>query len=377
MVDADLWQGLLSGGAGDSHLALAGVDLQFGILDINRRRFHDLKVEATRHDAEWQVKLAGREVAGQLAWTSGGDGKLAARLSKLVLPPITTVIQAGKPAATEPRLPSVDLIADSFSYEGKDLGRLTVLARPETSGWQLQQLEIVNPESRFAMNGHWALGQMSQTDVTVKLDVSDVGKFFARLGWPNAMKGGAATLEGPIKWSGNPTRFDIPSLSGLLKIEAKDGRFQEIEPGVAKLLGILSLQALPKRATLDFRDIFRKGFSFDRISANVNITTGVADTQDFLMEGSAARVAMHGQVDLARETQNLIVRVTPSLSGGIAIAGAIVNPFLGVAALLAQQAFKDPFSRLASFEYAVTGSWVEPNVVRVIKALPNANEKGR
>ena len=378
LVDADAWQGLLAGGSGDSQLDLAGVDLQIGILDVNRRRFHDLKVEATRHDAGWQATLAGREVAGQMSWASEGDGKLAARLSKLVLPPITTEIQAGKPGGgAEQRLPSVDLVAESFTYEGKDLGRLTVVAQPEASGWQLQRLEIANPESNFAMSGRWAIGEISRTNVEVKLEVFDVGKFFTRLGWPDSVKGGTATLEGPIAWRGNPTRLDIPSLSGQLKLEAKDGRFQRIEPGVAKLLGILSLQALPRRVSLDFRDVFSKGFSFNRISANLNIAAGVADTQDFLMEGSAARVAMRGQVDLARETQNLIVRVMPSLSESIAIAGAIINPAIGVAALIAQKALKDPFSQIASFDYSVTGSWADPVVARVSKAPSSGKAKGR
>ncbi len=227
------------------------------------------------------------------------------------------------------------------------------------------------------MSGRWGIAEASRTDVTVRLDVSDVGEFFARLGWPDSVKGGTARLEGPIGWTGNPTRFDIPSLSGQLKLEAKDGRFRQIEPGVAKLLGILSLQALPRRASLDFRDVFSKGFSFNRISADLNINSGIADTQNFLMEGSAARVAMHGQVDLARETQDLIVRVTPSLSEGIAIAGAIVNPAIGVAALIAQKALKDPFSQIASFDYSVTGSWADPVVARVSKAPSDEKRTGR
>ena len=380
LLDADAWQSVFSGGAGgsgESPIELAGVDLQIGILDVNRRRFHDLKVQATRQDDGWEVTLAGAEVAGQLSWKSEGDGKLAARLSKVALPPVTSEIQRAKPGTVERRLPSVDLIADSFTYEGKDLGRLAVLAQPEASGWQLRNLEIVNPESRFAMNGHWALWEMSRTDVTVKLEVSDVGKFFARLGWPDSVKGGKATLEGPIAWSGNPTRLDIPSMSGRLKLEVKDGRFRQIEPGVAKLLGILSLQELPRRVSLDFRDVFSKGFTFDRISANLNIAAGLADTQDFQMQGSAAQVAMRGQVDLARETQNLMVRVTPSLSGGIAIAGAIVNPAIGVAAFLAQKALKDPFSQIASFEYSVTGSWADPVIARVYKAPSGVKATGR
>jgi uncharacterized protein YhdP len=95
------------------------------------------------------------------------------------------------------------------------------------------------------------------------------------------------------------------------------------------------------------------------------MANGVAHTQDFVMEGPAARVGMRGQVDLAAESQNLIVRVTPSLSGSIAVAGAIVNPAVGVAAYIAQKALKDPFSRLASFEYSVTGTWADPVVARI------------
>ena len=378
VLDADAWRALLSGGSGDSQIGLAGVELQIGILDINRRRFHDLKVQAIRQEAVWKATLAGSEVAGQISWTSDGDGKLAARLSKLVLPPVTTEIQAGKPGgAAEQRLPFVDLIVDSFTYEGKELGRLAVLAQPENAGWELRRLEIANPDSKFVMNGRWAIGETSRTDVAVKLDVSDLGQFFARLGWPDSLKGGTAKLEGPINWRGNPTRLDIPSMSGQLKLDAKDGRFRQIEPGVAKLLGILSLQALPRRVSLDFRDVFSKGFSFDRISADLKVTAGVADTQNFLMAGSAAHVAMHGQVDLARETQSLMVRVTPSLSESIAIAGAIVNPAIGVAALIAQKALKDPFSQIASFDYSVTGTWDDPIIARVPRASSKAMEKGR
>jgi uncharacterized protein YhdP len=166
-------------------------------------------------------------------------------------------------------------------------------------------------------------------------------------------------------------------MSGQLKLEVKDGRFRQIESGAGKLLAILSLQELPRRVSLDFRDVFSKGFSFDRISANLNIAAGVADTQDFQMQGSAAQVAMRGQVDLARETQNLMVRVTPSLSGGIAIAGAIVNPAIGIAAFIAQKALKDPFSQIASFEYTVTGSWADPVIARVSKAPSGVKATGR
>ena len=76
---------------------------------------------------------------------------------------------------------------------------------------------------------------------------------------------------------------------------------------------------------------------------------------------------MRGQVALAAETQNLILRITPLLSESIALAGAIVNPALGLAAYLAQKALKDPFSQIASFEYSVTGTWTDPVVTPINK----------
>jgi uncharacterized protein (TIGR02099 family) len=377
-VDLDAWQAVQSGlKHDDSPSPLAGIDLRVGSLDVSRRRFHDLRVEASRDGDNWDATLTSDQVAGDVTWSPAGDGKVEARLTRLALPAAAAQTEIGKPATNaDSRLPSVDLIADSFNFEGRELGRLTVLAAPETSGWRLQRLEFVNPDSKFSMNGRWVIAEVSRTDVNVLLDVSDVGKFFARMGWPDAMQGGTATIEGPLAWTGNPTRFDIPSLSGQLKLEAKKGRFKQIEPGVGKLLGILSLQALPRRVTLDFRDVFSKGFSFDRISANTKIASGVAQTQDFLMLGSAARVAMQGNVDLGKETQDLVVRVTPSLSEGIAIAGAIVNPAIGVAALIAQKALKDPLSQIASFDYELTGTWADPNIKRVRKA-PVVEKGGR
>jgi uncharacterized protein (TIGR02099 family) len=376
VVDVDSWRPVFAGGLGGTPIDLAGADLQIGILDSNRRRFHDLKVNATRQDTTWQVVLSGREIAGQLSWASAGEGRLSARLARFALPPLTTTREAGAPDRfSSGRLPSVDLVADSFNYEGKDLGRLTVLADPDPSGWRLQRLEIVNPESKLNINGRWAVGEVSRTDVAVRLEVNDIGKFFSRVGWHEGVKGGSALLEGPVAWAGGPYRVDIPSLSGRLKLEAKNGRFRKIEPGVAKLLGILSLQALPRRASLDFQDVFSKGFTFDRIGANLSIANGVAHTEDFMMEGSAARVGMRGQVDLAAETQNLIVRVTPLLSESIAVAGAIVNPAVGVAAYLAQKALKDPFSQIASFEYSVTGTWADPVVARINKPAETASPR--
>jgi uncharacterized protein YhdP len=75
---------------------------------------------------------------------------------------------------------------------------------------------------------------------------------------------------------------------------------------------------------------------------------------------------MSGDVDLARETQKLRVRISPHVSDTVSIAGALVGgPIAGVAAFLAQKVLKDPIDQMVSYEYDVTGKWAEPTVKRV------------
>jgi uncharacterized protein YhdP len=69
-----------------------------------------------------------------------------------------------------------------------------------------------------------------------------------------------------------------------------------------------------------------------------------------------------------RETQNLQVRVVPSLALGdtAAIGIGIVNPVAGVAAVIAQRLLKNPLGQIFAFDYAVSGTWGDPKVAKIV-----------
>ena len=113
---------------------------------------------------------------------------------------------------------------------------------------------------------------------------------------------------------GAPYDFSYASLNGTLKLDAGKGRFLKMDPGAGKLLSILSMQALPSHITLDFNDVFSKGFQFDSINGNASIKGGVIDTQDFKIVGSAAKVTMRGSVDLEQPKRRICAsRFSPRL----------------------------------------------------------------
>ena len=187
-----------------------------------------------------------------------------------------------------------------------------------------------------------------------------------------AVRNAPTKITGSLAWNGAPNDFDYPTLSGSFKLQTGAGQFTKIDPGIGKLLGVLSLQALPRRITLDFRDVFSEGFAFDDIAGSFQIAQGLMKTTDLRLEGPAASVTITGSIDLGRETQSLDVRVRPALSSTFSAGAAVLfiaNPLIGAAVgagtLLAQKLLDNPLGQMFSYDYRVTGSWSDPLVERV------------
>lgn len=363
-------------GAGLTDVALAADEVRaFG---------HSLKAVDLRAVADaggWKARLESDLADGEFDWRQAGDGALRARFRHLRVGEDAAAARAEaeagstargegeEPAAVEEpprRLPALDVVAERFELRGIPLGRLEVFARNRGGLWQLERFELANEDGRLAGSGQWQAAGRQRTRLDLRLETPDVGGLSRRLGYPDVVRGGQASLAGQLAWQGAPTRIDYPSLGGSLKLEAGRGQFNKLEPGVGRLLGILSLQALPRRITLDFRDVFSEGFAFDRISGSIDLAAGVLRTEDLEIRGPSARVTMSGSADLVRETQDLRVTVQPTLSESVAIGAAagLLNPAVGVVTYLAQKVLSDPIERLFAFEYAVTGAWSDPQVTK-------------
>ena len=152
----------------------------------------------------------------------------------------------------------------------------------------------------------------------------------------------------------------------MIKLSVSQGQFLKIDPGAGKLLSILSLQALPQHIALDFTDIFSAGFKFDSIDGAAKVTKGIMNADNFKIDGSAAKVTMKGQVDLDHETQNLRVRVLPTVGNTASLLSALAGgPLVGAGVFIANKILREPIDKLMSYEYDVTGPWVSPNVEKV------------
>ena len=388
-LDLDAWQRALESGGGEMPAigevpAWSEVALAADELSVLGQTLKAVDLRATADAGGWKARLESDVADGEFDWRHAGSGALLARFRHLSLVRGADARKgtedaavadgepepAGDEVAAEGRdpgsLPALDIVAERFVLDGLELGRLELLARNRGRLWQLERLALDNEDGRVVGRGEWRSSGLQRTQLEFTLSTSSMGQLVRRLGYADVVRGGAADLSGRLAWRGAPTRIDHPTLSGALQFETGAGQFNKLEPGVGRLLGILSLQSLPRRITLDFRDVFSEGFAFDRISGSIELASGVLRTDDLDIRGPAARVRMSGTADVVAETQDLQVFVQPTLSESVAIGAAagLLNPAVGVVTYLAQKVLSDPIEKLFTFEYSITGSWSDPLVAR-------------
>ncbi len=394
-IDADVAMTLLTSASAAGGKAVGGLTSESNSADfvnINLRaseavlyghRFNDVSLRAQPSGQRWRLALRSKEATGAIALDTqaetGAVDAVSIRLQRLSFPAAVTpapgsplaASTAGATTQDSSRWPKLDLVADAFVSEGRELGKLEVRAQPSRDEWRIELVKLSSADGSIEAKGRWRPSVTSASPATIgdtKVDVAlrwgDAGKFMSRFGLPKGVERGPGTLTGTLHWAGSPSQFNYARLGGKFTLETAGGRFTEMEPGIAKLLGVLSLQSLPRRLTFNFDDLFGKGFAFDEVKAEVAIADGVARTDGFAINGPSARVQIRGSADINRETQDLQVRVYPSLSTATAIGIGLVtaNPAIGAAALLGQKLARDPIERMLMQEFEVKGTWANPDV---------------
>jgi uncharacterized protein YhdP len=351
------------------------MDLRIGELTLFEQPLRDLRLtgqspaDALRFNP--RLTLKSREINGTLEWLGGGKGHLSAHLDKFALPrpkAPAPLLQA-KASEVVDQLPALDINVADFFFDGRSLGKLHLAAENEASQWNAR-IDINNEDDTLQSRARWRPRGGEETQLEFNLKTRNVEKFLQRIGYVDVMRRGTAETSGTLAWRGPPFRIDYPSLTGQFKLDMANGQFNKLEPGVGRLLGILSLQSLPRRITLDFRDVFSEGFAFNAIDGEFLMTKGVAQTGNLRINGPAANVLMSGAIDLGGETQNLRVLIQPAISDSVSVGAMIANPAVGAAVWAAQKLLKDPLGKVLAYEYRITGPWADPQVVKSGQASP-------
>ena len=200
------------------------------------------------------------------------------------------------------------------------------------------------------------------------MDVKDAGQIIAHWTTQKSIEGGQGKVSANAEWDGSPFNPKFETLSGKASLNLEKGRLLEVNTSGAKLLDVLSLQSLFRFATLDLQgslgNIVTKGTPFNSITSNFDISNGVAQTNQFNMNLDQARVAMSGQINIPKQTQDLRITIFPTIDATAgSLAAFAINPIVGLGALVGQYLLTSQINRSLQSDYLVQGSWDDPEIV--------------
>jgi uncharacterized protein (TIGR02099 family) len=377
-VDLDAWRNAASrlmadaGIGADSTIFPSRIALRSDEVIIGSRKLDAVKFDLERHGPLWHLAINADQLAGKVDYQESGvgGGSLKARLTHLSLPRAEAESVESLLDQAPASMPALDIIVEDLDLRGHKLGRFEVDAVNQAGAdWRLRRLDLRNADAHLVADGHWAFSAGSprrRMGLQFKLELNDGSALLERLGYSRMMQGGKGSASGEIGWLGSPWQPDLASLDGRVELALATGQFLQVDTGAARLFSLLSLQSLPRRLTLDFRDVFLEGFAFDQISGNIRFDHGIAATNNLRVRSVQAAVLLEGEADLFRQTQDLNVIVVPEINAGTAsLAYAAIHPAVGLGTFFAQWLLRRPLQEAGTRQYHVSGAWDEPKIDRV------------
>ncbi len=366
MVDLDGWVSVIvdemSRGA-----QMGGLELEEGSLQADEILFLDrllpqvamtFSVTGDGFNADFES----RDIEGAVRFSSTGPGlnSLSAEFERLVLGEPES---GGLSMETDPKdLPALHLYARSLTYLGIEMGETRIEAYPDATGFHFEKVDAASDALSIQARGDWSLAADGhRSDFNINMASESLGDFLHSLDISSSVQGGQTLVSFDAWWPGTPGNFALSRLNGQVDFSVIQGNITGASAGPGRLLGLVSFTALPKRLSLDFRDVFESGFSFDEATGTFVLENGVASTDDVLLTSSAASINVSGRTDLVEQQYDQLMTIRPGVGNTLPIIGALAAGPVGVAAGLALQGLlQDELAEATKVRYTISGSWDDP-----------------
>jgi len=378
-LDLDGWIDLVSeqtrrGGS------LGGLRLEWGDFSAQEltfldRSFSNVGLHLSADESGLGAEFSGVELDGSVRFTTGTDsaGSLTAEFERLVL---GEPMSSGVEVDTDPGdWPALHLYVRSLRYGEIEMGETRIEAFPVANGLRFDKIDAASDSLKLQASGEWLLEEQGhRSDFDIQLAAESLGSLLQSLNIESPVQGGQTLVDCNAWWYGPPAAFELARLNGALEFSVVGGNITSASAGGGRLLGLLSVQALPRRLALDFRDVFDSGFAFDEAAGTFQMNNGIATTDNVLLRSAAANISITGSTDLVARKYDQVLTVRPGVGNTLPIIGALAAGPGGAAAGLALQGLlQQSLAEATRVQYSITGSWEEP----IFETIQVERQKGQ
>lgn len=367
------YQAQMSGGHLSSALPLKRVNINAKKVALLGQNLTNASMTAQPISPYWVVNMRSDQITGSLKvpMTLTPRSQITANLDRVNL----QLSNNSEPLDINPRnIPALSINANNVAWNGMQLGAVSIQTEATASGMAIRQLQLRSTGVSVDSTGSWLQsGSKNTTQLDGTVTATALSTWLSQLGVDAhnlvATKGQA---KFNLQWRAAPSDLALKALSGNVNIVLGQGRIVDVgdtsgaKMDLGKMLSIFSLQTIPRRLSLDFSDVFQKGYSFDSFKGDFNFTNGNAITKNSRFDGPVARVEINGGIGLAAKTYDFTLSVTPYVTSSIPVAAAIISgPVAGIAALAVNKIISSQIAKATTYYYAVGGSWSNPTWAEV------------
>jgi uncharacterized protein (TIGR02099 family) len=323
---------------------------------------NDLKLIARHSGKDWALELNAKQARANITlykeWLKKGVEIDADYIN------LDEWQESTQTLAMEPNLatlPPLKFSCKQCSFQKKNLGRLDFELSRSTQGMHIDDLRINSPNGQLSANGDWFLSDTSNsTHLQGDFKSDDIGALLKNFGFESGVKDSEASFEFDLSWQKAPYAFNFDSLNGDVDWRLSDGYLTEVSDKGSRIFSILSLESLVRKLRLDFRDVFSKGFFYDKMKGSFQVVNGVADTRDTIIDGGAGEMTIKGYTNLPSQELNYRIAFSPKVTSSLPVIVAwMVNPATALAALALDQVLTSA-KVISNIEYSLTGSLDSP-----------------
>lgn len=377
LLDFDEWLARVRGESDGPGYAdrIRSIELDVANLRVIGQHLTNHRIVVNRSAQDWAVRLDGEQAMGNIAipYDFNGDRPVRLDMERLVLPggdDDKRAAGSGTYVMTEPdprTLPGVIVRADDFSLGKRHLGRFRADFVPTPAGLEADVFETSNDSFDIRGKAGWVVDEtdvsLQRSYVSARLTSRDVATTLRSLDYDLGIKSQSLDAKFDVSWSGGPRQDLLSSLDGSVSVRFDSGQLDEVEPGAGRVFGLMSIVALPRRLSLDFRDVFDRGLGFDEITGTFRLDDGQAYTCDLSLKGPAADVGIAGRTGLLSHDYQQTAVVSANVGNTLPVVGAVVaGPQVAAALLIFSQIFKKPLQEMGQIYYSIEGSWDDPAI---------------
>ncbi|MEC7359264.1 MAG: AsmA-like C-terminal region-containing protein, partial [Pseudomonadota bacterium] len=258
-------------------------------------------------------------------------------------------------------LPPIYFYCQSCGVHGIDLGEITLDIAKEENGLAIRQLLVKSDETNVTATGYWKhMGGEIQSALNGTLTSPDVGQMLKEYGVESGIKDSSANVAFDITWPNAPMDFGFEQLNGNVQWSLSDGYLTELSDKGSRIFTLFSLNSLVRKLSLDFRDVFAKGFFYDDMGGTLSIVDGKAYTDDTEIDGGAGEIEITGFTDLNTGGLNYNVSFAPNVTGNLPfLVYFLATPPTALAALAIDQVLTSA-KVISNVNYRVTGTIKDP-----------------